>query len=258
MSVLIIIAIISLSVLIFYLIKMDKKLSEDFEKNKIIKPRILYGREGNDDEPDVDNYSEIISIKPKIRIIKESEYQDSEFDDYKRKKYQFRFNKEPEQYQVPVFPEFTNKVVIEKSESEIDVTYAVNIYEAICTCKNFFEMRKDLPKNIIPRYCKHLKTRIIKINKELELSPLFYEFIRNKYNYDFYTSFIAQGSKQTGKEIGLAFSKTSEWISVFAPYFNKYQRYSFSLVEDRWSHNEIPQAAVEIKENIFKYFTIYN
>ncbi len=157
-----------------------------------------------------------------------------------------------------------SKVPDIKIHSSIDTekTYVVSVAKMTCSCPDFTKTRKSFNLNDPRRGCKHLVAEFANndlLKQQDELSRI---ILLSPTRGD-----LATFQMENGMIFSLAFESTG-WVSVFIRrrrkgeksffFTGKYERYGYSLHENRWSYGDTPAGSKYLKDAIRKTLDYIN
>ncbi len=137
-------------------------------------------------------------------------------------------------YELPRLPEWTNRVYNYKQ-------YRMNLYQFTCSCEWWKNKRKIYPEGDLRLLCKHLYYKITSSSKLLEnIDDLTLMLIKS---YLFLGENMllkaVHGKEQFTFYIGSRYF--GDWYNVYSKAGDNWNRYSYSMVEKRWSYDKEPE-----------------
>jgi len=156
----------------------------------------------------------------------------------------------PYELELPKLPEWTNRVYYYKQ-------YKMNLYQFTCSCEWWKNKRKIYPVGDLRLVCKHLYYKISSSSKLLEtIDDLSLMLIK---------SYLFHGENMLLKAV-LAKEKLTfyigaryfgDWYNVYTKAGDNWKRYSYSMLEKRWSYDRVPEHEKIILDYLKKKINLF-
>jgi hypothetical protein len=147
--------------------------------------------------------------------------------------------------QLPSIP-FTLRI---KSQSTKSVFYDVDLSGPACTCPDWRSYRSELPIGHLTRCCKHVLEAYNQLEPKSGWPGWLASFIDNSWPphpcQNWMVFFV-------GSSTVLASTAGKGWANVFSNDGGDYERYGYSVLEDRWSYGIEPYGARAIASAIVR------
>lgn len=141
-----------------------------------------------------------------------------------------------------------------KSKTSKGVTYDLDLTARTCTCPSFVERHAAYPPDTLRRPCKHLRDEMYKTGLFRGCDAFVLQLAMDGW----LKSHVYRAEMRSGRSIFVAYDPGHDWIDVHARqrmrgekdgnYSGLYERYGFSLPEQRWSYGDGPAGAREIRD----------
>lgn len=141
-------------------------------------------------------------------------------------------------------------LTVEVGSHSSDDIYQVNLAGPTCTCPDFNSYRKDRPLGHLTRCCKHILEAYAQIEPKTGYPSWMGAFIDEAWK---------PHPKQDWKVVEidsspvLFSSAPKEWSNVFALNDGNYERFGYSVTDDRWSYGISPPNSETIAAEILKF-----
>ena len=157
--------------------------------------------------------------------------------------------------QLPAIP-FSTRI---KSHTAMGVFYEVDLGGPTCNCPDFRSFRRKLPVGHLTRCCKHIFGAYAQLDPSDRWPGWLGAFLRLAWTPHPHHEWLvlhvrpAWYALHVRKALVLISSAPNGWANVFAANNDRYDRYGYNVIEDRWSYNIEPAASERITRAVVTF-----
>lgn len=157
--------------------------------------------------------------------------------------------------QLPLIP-FSTRI---RSHTTKGASYEIDLSGPVCTCPDFLSFRHRLPTGHLTRCCKHIFGAYAQLEPSDGWPGWLGAFMRLAWTPHPKQEWLVLHIRpawfvlQPRPALVLISSAPNGWANVFASDNDRYDRYGYNVVEDRWAYDIQPPDSERIRKAVVKF-----